>query len=380
VTREGSTLTTLLQAKQVIFTTSARAAIALALEQLRVGPGDEVLLPAYHCLAMREPILAAGAQPVFYRLDRRLEIDLADVEARITSRTRALITVHFFGFPQQLDAARRMCDKASIALIEDCAHTFYGLLQTPQIGGTGDFAVGSLMKFFPVYDGGCLVSSRRAIQHPRLTSRGMMFQAKAVVMMIENAAAWGDSQVLKLAARLIGWTVSAAKKARPELKRALAAATPGAASGSLGFEPEWVHARMSAASRLVFRFAHHRRSVQRRRATYAQYSAALTGIAGGQPLRTDLPDGVVPYVFPFLLSAPETSFNALRAAGVPLYRWEDVADDACAIARQYKPRLVQFPCHQSLRHEEVADLIRTVTRVLAECERPGAKPIADGRA
>ena len=79
---------------------------------------------------------------------------------------------------------------------------------------------------------------------------------------------------------------------------------------------------------------------------------------------SELSDGVVPYVFPFLLSTPEVTFHALRCTGVPMYRWEDVAEEACSIARNYKMRLVQFPCHQALTDEEVSDLISSIERVL----------------
>jgi hypothetical protein len=195
--------------------------------------------------------------------------------------------------------------------------------------------------------------------------------------MIEIAAEWSTSHALKGLAALIGRATKAAKGARPELARDLAQSAPGAASGSLDFQPEWVHARMSLPSRLVLRFANHERSIARRRAYYAQYARGLAGIPGGQPLRADLPEGVVPYVFPFVLSAPALSFPALRAAGVPVYRWEDVAEEACATARHYRPRLVQFPVHPSLKNEEVVQLIRTITQVLATAARAESSSIVE---
>jgi dTDP-4-amino-4,6-dideoxygalactose transaminase len=154
-----------------------------------------------------------------------------------------------------------------------------------------------------------------------------------------------------------------AKALRPGLTRQLADSSPAAAQGSLGFQKAWVHARMSAASRLVLRLANHGQSIARRRAIYAQYANGLAAVDGGRPLRSDLPEGVVPYVFPFVLDSPDRSFHALRAAGVPIYRWEDV-EESCATARQYKTRLVQFPCHQSLKEREVVALIRTIREVL----------------
>lgn len=360
-------MTTLLDGSQTLLTTSARAAIALALEQLQISPGDEVLLPAYHCPAMRAPVEACGALPVFYRLDDSLNIDLGDLEARLTPRSRCVMTVHFFGFPQDHGPVRALCDRRGLNLIEDCAHAFYGPRAAPQIGRSGDFAVGSLMKFFPVFDGGCLVSFRRRLARTHLQSRGLLFELKALVNIIQLSAAWGRSRPMRWVSTLISHVTALAKGARPQLAAELAAAAPEAAQGSLGFQEDWVRKRMSVASRLVLSLTDHHRAVERRRAIYQQYAAGLATTGGGRPLRADLPEGVTPYVFPFVMSAPDTAFPALRAAGVPVYRWEDVAAESCATARYYRTRLVQFPCHQSLEEEEVTELIRIIRRVLAGC-------------
>jgi len=172
---------------------------------------------------------------------------------------------------------------------------------------------------------------------------------------------------MRWGAALLAGATALAKAARPQLAGQLADSSPGAAQGSLGFQQEWVHTPMSAASRLVLRLADHRRAIERRRAIYAQYADGLGAVEGGRPLRRELPPGVVPYVFPFILSTPDIIYPALRAAGVPVYRWEDVAEEPCATARYYKTRLVQFPCHQSLEQQEVVDLIRTIRQVLATC-------------
>jgi dTDP-4-amino-4,6-dideoxygalactose transaminase len=358
----------LLDGSQAVLTTSGRSAIALALDQLNISTGDEVLLPAYHCAAMRAPIEACGAVPVFYRLDRNLDIDLADLEARLTKRSRCVMTVHFFGFPQDHVSVRRLCDTYGLKLIEDCAHAFYGPAES-HVGRSGDFAVGSLMKFFPVFDGGCLISFRHAFERPTLSSRGLLFQLKALVNILELAATWGDSRVTRWVATFFSRAVTVAKALRPGLTRELADSSPAAAQGSLGFQKDWVYARMSAPSRLVLRLANHGQSIARRRSIYAQYASGLAAVSGGHPLRSDLPEGVVPYVFPFVLDMPERSFQALRAAGVPIYRWEDV-EESCATARHYKTRLVQFPCHQSLEEREVVELIHTIREVLETSSIP----------
>ena len=314
---------------------------------------------------MRAPVEARGAISIFYRVDENLNVDFADLEARVNSRTRCVMTVHFFGFPQDHVAVRQLCNARGLSLIEDCAHAFYGP-QASQIGRNGDFAVGSLMKFFPVFDGGCLVSFRHTLKRPSLVSRGLLFQLKALVSILELSAKWGDSRIMRWGGAMVSQATALAKAVRPRLASELANSSPGAAQGSLGFQQDWVHAPMSAASQLVLRLADHGQLIARRREIYMRFAEGLAALSGGRPLRPDLPEGVVPYVFPFVLTAPDTAYPALRAAGVPVYRWEDV-EESCATARHYKTRLVQFPVHQSLGEQQVFDLIRTIRQVLADC-------------
>ncbi len=358
-----SRLPTLLDEDKALLTTSGRAALALALEALTIGAGDEVLIPAYHCLALSAPIVASGAQAIYYRMHADLSVDFEDLVSRVTARTRCIVVVHFFGFAQPLARIRQYCDRAGIALIEDCAHAFYGSADGATIGRSGDFAIGSLMKFFPSFDGGCLASFRRVLPAPALHSRGLVFQVKALVHILERSARWSRSAMLRgfVAALLRGGAL--AKRASPKLTEQLVDAAPGAVFGSVDFEEKWVHTRISTISRLLVRFANHERAITRRRQHYRSYAAALSNVPGGAPLRADLPEGVVPYVFPFLLASADT-FAALQAAGVPMYRWEDVDSNTCATTRHYKLHLVQFPCHQDLRDDETAALIGRIRRVL----------------
>ncbi len=84
------------------YVTSARVAIALALQRLGVGPGDRVLVPAYHCLSMVEPIVFCGAEPCFFPLTPDLEVPLDALERFDLSRVRAMLVTHYFGFPQAM--------------------------------------------------------------------------------------------------------------------------------------------------------------------------------------------------------------------------------------------------------------------------------------
>ena len=356
--RRGAAVPCLLEGEPYALTGSGRAALALALRHLGVGPGDEVLVPAYHCVAMIGPITSLGATPRFYRMQADLSVQLEDLRRRATERTRAVLGVHYFGFIQDLTELRSFCDSTGIALIEDCAHAFYGERNGTAVGRFGDLAIGSLIKFFPVFDGGCLVSYRRHLSDVELHRNGVASSLKAAVNMLERGLAFADSSFWRR-------VPAAAASLRRVRSGRSAAYIPSAGEGGFGFDPSQSRRRMTWPSRLVWRLSDQRRLIQRRRGLYAAYLRALADLPGGRPLYGHLPDGVVPYVFPYVLNDPGVSFDALWNEQIPLYRWEDVAGDVCPVSSGYRSALIQFPCHQELSDEQAAWIIRRASQVLS---------------
>jgi dTDP-4-amino-4,6-dideoxygalactose transaminase len=104
---------------------SATAALHLAYRAARVGPGDEVIFPAVTFVATAAAARYCGARPVPAEVlgDHDLGLDPEDVEARITRRTRAVVAVHYAGYPAPTDRLRSLCDAHGIVLLEDSAHT-----------------------------------------------------------------------------------------------------------------------------------------------------------------------------------------------------------------------------------------------------------------
>src|SRR5579883_1100490 len=147
----------ILDSGRLICVTSARIAIAHALVLAGVQPGQKVLVPAYHCIAMIEPILHLGAHAIFYSLRDDMSVDLGDISTKLDAETCALIAVNYFGFPQNLVAIQKFCSQRGIVFIEDCAHSLFGSYAGRALGTFGHFAVASLVQFSPLPDGGCLV-------------------------------------------------------------------------------------------------------------------------------------------------------------------------------------------------------------------------------
>jgi dTDP-4-amino-4,6-dideoxygalactose transaminase len=137
-------------------------ALVLALRAYGIGPGDEVICPAYTFYATPESIAAVGAIPVFADIEpTTFQLDPAAVQAAIGPATRAIMAVHLFGHPAPMRALREIADAHDLVLIEDAAQAFGARLDGRPCGSLGDVATFS---FFPTKnlggfgDGGLVVT------------------------------------------------------------------------------------------------------------------------------------------------------------------------------------------------------------------------------
>jgi dTDP-4-amino-4,6-dideoxygalactose transaminase len=358
-------------------------AIALALQLMNVGEDDEVLVPAYHCPSMVEPVAWSGATARFYRLRPDLSIDLADLSDRITASTRTVMVTHYFGFLQEMSTLRKLCDERGLMLLEDCAHAFYGGSPKAPVGSCGDYAVSSLMKFFPVFDGGCLVSGKHSLSRLTLKSPGLEFQVRSALNMLERSIQFGRLPVLELLLRGPLWVKEAfwerLKKHAPVGTDA-SRSTPSASGGGSSFDPSWMEKRMSWFSDFIVTRASHARSIENRRANYLYLRDALEPVPGCHALLPELPPETAPYAFPLLVDFPDPAFWALRRDALPLLRWEDlgreIQPDRYPVSAYYSRHLFQIPCHQELTNNELRWMVNRIRLRLSE----GAVPPCFGAA
>src|ERR1017187_5501722 len=138
----------------------ARNAIFHGLRALGLQPGQKILVPAYLCAAAIEPIEHFGAEVSFYAIQRNCAPDWSDLESKIHGNVRAILAVHYFGFPCDIVRFCALSDQHNLFLIEDCAHVLEGLPSPHGFGGFGDFSVFSPRKYLPVFDGGTLRLNR----------------------------------------------------------------------------------------------------------------------------------------------------------------------------------------------------------------------------
>ncbi len=351
--------------------TSGRVAIAMALRQMGVGPGDKVLVPAYHCASMIEPVQWSGAQPVFYRIDAHTAVDLDDAAAKLDGSVKVMLAANYFGFPQPLERLRAFCDAHGLLLLEDCAHAFLGQYQGRPLGSWGDYAIASSMKFFPLYEGGALISARHPLDAVRLQRGGLRFELKMAINALEKSFAHGR---LGWVRTLMSWPLALKNRLWGRIKAHAANGVidsgPDSSGGAFGFDPAWLDKRSALFSRMLLRCVSRPRMGALRRRNYLQLQQALQGLPGARPLHASLPEGVYPWGFPLLVDDAETLFAHLKQRGVPAlrfaqYLWPGVDAGVCPVSCHYSQHVLLLPCHQELRPEELDLVVRSVREVLA---------------
>ncbi len=148
-------------AKYALGVTSGTAALDCAVAALEIGPGDEVIIPAYTWWSDYTCVVHAGALPVFADIDRTLNLDPKDFARRITPRTKAVIPVHLLGGPCDMDPIMETARKHGIAVLEDAAQCVGGSHRGRKLGAIGDVGIYSFQinKMISSGEGGAVVTN-----------------------------------------------------------------------------------------------------------------------------------------------------------------------------------------------------------------------------
>lgn len=357
----------IIDAGTAVYLLAGRVAIGLALKLAGVQKGDKVLLPAFHCTSMVDPLTVVSAAPVFYRLGEDLRVDLEDIANKIDADTRALIATNYFGFPQDLEKLRKFCDDNDLVFIEDCAHSFFGEFAGRPLGSYGHYAIGSLTKFFPVKVGGCLVSNDPQLGNLTMRRYGFEVHLRQLIASIEDANYCHRLALLSPLVRGMRVLQRLLSHHGSESGTVESARTP--TSELDAFDPDWMDIEVRGVVKWISRHVPASRLAKRRRENYHRMLAHFAGLPGCRPLITNVPDGVVPYMFPLLVDNLAAVFPRLEDLAVPVQRfgqflWSGVDETTCPHSARYSKHLIQLPCHQDLRDEELDWILATVSNVI----------------
>jgi dTDP-4-amino-4,6-dideoxygalactose transaminase len=159
------------------------AALLCGLAALGVGPGDEVIVPAYTFMASASAVLAAGAIPVIAEVDESCLLDAADVERKMGPKVKAIIPVHMVGMPCDMDAILAVARKHGVRVVEDSCQCDGGSYKGRRTGSIGDMGAFSFndFKIMTCGEGGSVVTSDRALYERALvfSDSGTVFRPYA---------------------------------------------------------------------------------------------------------------------------------------------------------------------------------------------------------
>jgi dTDP-4-amino-4,6-dideoxygalactose transaminase len=148
---------------QVFLYNSGRSSLYAILKSFGIGKGDEVLIQAFSCVAVAEPIIWLGAKPVYSDIDSSLNIDPKKIIKKINKHTKAIIIQHTFGIPAQISNLRKIAQKYNLILIEDCAHSLGASYANRKVGSFGDavfFSFGRDKVVSSVFGGAAMIKNK----------------------------------------------------------------------------------------------------------------------------------------------------------------------------------------------------------------------------
>lgn len=152
----------LIGTKRCLSVVNGTNALVASVAQFDIGPGDEVIVPPYTFIATIQAVLLNGALPVFADIDpKSLQIDPAKIEAKITTRTKAIIPVHILGIPADINKIMAIAKKHNLIVIEDACQAHMAEVNGKKVGSIGHAGCFSFQtsKNMPIGEGGAITSN-----------------------------------------------------------------------------------------------------------------------------------------------------------------------------------------------------------------------------
>lgn len=180
--------------RHAVATASGTGALHVAMAALGVGPGQEVIVPAYLWISIAAAVVNRGAIPVVADIDRTFCLDPADVARKITPRTSGIILAHMSGAPGDVEAVRKVADAHKLWLVEDCAQCAGGSVNGRRTGSFGDMAIFSFQanKNMTSGEGGCVVTGNTDLYRRAVACHDLGFpRSDEGRMLFDDLALWG---------------------------------------------------------------------------------------------------------------------------------------------------------------------------------------------
>lgn len=346
-----------------------REAVADFVRVVAMRPGDSVLVPGYICSAVIEPFQKLGIKVLFYPVDQTLAPDARAIRELLLQKPRAIMIVHYFGFPARAEAVIQECRENGLWIIEDCAHTL-PMQDKAIMGRLGDLTMYSLPKLLPVPDGALVVVNNAGLvwlkpptrMNRRLVLVNLLWQAANTLEVVLGVSLRTRLRDKRSATKMI----TALREPSASMLR-----KPPPSNGSVNGSVRAYHRfQMSPVAHWISGEIDFASVAKRRQENYRWLAAALKCIKGAKPLFGDLDPPSAPLGFPILVNDREAVRLKLIAAGVdPRPIWSglpaQVPIDGFADARSIAAHNIVLPVHQDLTPQALAYVVSALDRALA---------------
>ena len=184
--------------KHALAVSSGTGALICSMTALGMGPGCEVILPSFLWVACVGAVVQVGAIPVLAEVDESLNLDTSKLEAKITLRTKLIVTVHMAGVPCDMDSIMRIADKHGIPVLEDCAQCNGGSYKGRKVGTIGRMGIFSLQlnKNMTSGEGGLIITNDEQLYERAFSSHdmGMIRKNGRLTQPEPYALSWGQGR------------------------------------------------------------------------------------------------------------------------------------------------------------------------------------------
>jgi dTDP-4-amino-4,6-dideoxygalactose transaminase len=327
-----------LNEKNVYFFQLGRMALKFGLESLNISQGDRILIPSYICVDVTKTIKDACIGIDYYQILNDLTPDFRDIETKITSKTKAILMVHYFGFPQPVEKFQDICKKYNLKLIEDCAHTFGGKYLNKYLGTFGDIAFFSLRKIFALPDGGVLITPKDIpFAYASRTKIALRPVASLFLDWLIFSTGWVWLNFLR--------KITIINKNKPTGKK----------NNSI--------CNMSSFSKWLWQYYDLDKVAQKRRNNYLYLTNLLVMSIKFKLLYPELAEGIIPYALP-IITENETIKEELCKNGILASRWPALPHELTP--KEYKTafclakNILCLPIHQRVNKRKlkfIAELV-----------------------
>lgn len=349
---------------------SGRAALFFAVKTASLPKGSRFLVPAFHCGVEVEAIKRAGYDVDFYNIKKDLGIDFEDLERNIGKQTRALVVIHYFGFPQNILKIKQFCDKFDLILFEDCAHALYSASKEGLLGSSGDFGIYSLRKTIGLPNGGGLSCNNLKYCAPCAGIKYFDYELlKSTVKSILEYQAQ-RSLVLSLILRELFSLYKAVRK-NNDINNADLSCTASVNSHWHFDVPQCdYHHAISALSIPLLRKVSFDYIVRKRRINYFLLDGKLGDIKNVMKLSEKLEDGVCPLCYVVVVDNRDRIASELRRKGINPFIFGATLHPSFSIdnypdIKYLSEKLLGLPVHQQLNEQDINILSDIFTEVIS---------------